>query len=164
MPDIALPGRPPPPSTVERLRAARRPLLPRPSPAGSWRARAVAACDAEAAHGRADFWRCVHALGLAGRFDRDDPSVAWGGHEAPYLLAHEAQAAAALAWLAHLQAHEGDRRGPWAVLRWETASAAERGRWRARRRVLWAGWLEAVGRYRAARDAYDRTRARDRAP
>ena len=152
----ALTLRDPGTSTSDLIRRARRPLLPSRGPAGgNWRAWAVAVCQAEVDHARADFWRVVHALRLARLFDRDD---GWGGHERPFLLAHEAHAHAALGWLSHLQAHESDRRGPWAALRWHTWDAERRRQWWARRRYLWSGFLEQMRRYRAARAEIDALR------
>jgi hypothetical protein len=39
---------------------------------------------------------------------------------AAFRLPHETHAGAALNWLGHLQAHDSDRRGPWA--RWDGMS------------------------------------------
>ena len=143
------------PSTCALIRRERRPFAP-PDPAdGNWRQWAASVCQAEAAHARNDFWRAVHALGLAALHDRDD---GYGGHERAFLLAHEAHACAALGWLSHLQAHESDRRGPWAAGRWQRWDAERRRRWWARRRYLWAGFLAAMRRYGAARRAADAPR------
>jgi hypothetical protein len=138
----------PEPSTADLIRRRRRALPPAEPPAGSWRAWAAAVCQAESEHARSDFWRVVLELGLAAAHDRDD---GFGGHERPFLFRHEAHAQAALSWLAHLQAHESDRRGPWAAARWEKWDAARRRRWLARRRYLWAGFLGQMRRYAAAR-------------
>ena len=78
-----------------------------------------------------------------------------GDHEAPYRFAHEVHAGAALAWLSHLQAHEADRNGPWAAVRWKTWDAEQRRAWFARRRHLWSGFVRQVERYRAARRLID---------
>ena len=151
-------SRPAAPATVQAaIRRARRPLPPCERAAGAhYRRWAAAACAAEAKHAADDFWSCVHRLGLAARFDRDDPAMrvgaaGFGGHEAPFRLPHEVHAVAALGWLSHLQAHESDRRGPWAAVRWNTWDAAQRKEWFARRHVLWAGFVRQVERYRAAR-------------
>ena len=112
-------------------------------------------CQAEVAHARDDFWRAVHGLGLAGLHDRDD---GYGGHERPFLLAHEARAQAALSWLSHLQAHESDKHGPWAAVRWNTWDAARRQQWLERRRYLWAGFVEQMRGYSAARAEIDAVR------
>ena len=151
MPDAVSP-RDPETSTSDLIRRARRPLERRAPARGNFRAWAVATCQAEVDHARADFWRVVQALGLVRLFDRDD---GWGGHERPFLLAHEAHAHAALGWLSHLQAHESDRRGPWARVRWDAWDADRRRRWWARRRQLWAGFLEQMRRYRSARREID---------
>lgn len=134
------------------IRQARRPLPahePGHDPGGAnYRRWAAAVCAAEARHADDDFWACVYRLGLAGLFDRDD---GFGGHEAPFRFAHETHAFAALGWLCHLQAHESDRRGPWAAVRWNTWDGGRRREWFARRRYLWAGFVRQVERYRAAR-------------
>jgi hypothetical protein len=98
----------------------------------------------------------IHSLGLAGLFDRDDGC---GGHDAPFRLAHEIHAYAALSWLSHLQAHESDRYGPWAALRWKTWNAERRRQWLERRRHLWAGFVREVDLYREARRRLDREAA-----
>ncbi|HZP98944.1 MAG TPA: hypothetical protein VFB13_05355 [Reyranella sp.] len=81
-------------SPLERIRAARRPL--------GWRRRALALCEAEVAHARADFWRLARALRVDGAFDRFlDPAC----HEAAS-LPHEHKAGRVLLWLSHLQVEE----------------------------------------------------------
>ena len=134
------------------IRRARRPLPVLPLGDHPYRAWAIAACSAEVAHARDDFWACVHRLGLAAQFDRDD---GFGGHEAPFRFAHEGHAFAALSWLSHLQAHESDRRGPWAALRWEQWGPELRRRWWDERRRLWTGFVRNVERYRTARAALE---------
>ncbi|MFO1079271.1 MAG: hypothetical protein U1E23_01405 [Reyranellaceae bacterium] len=122
-----------------------------PESGRSFRAWAADACAAEARHATEDFWACVHRLGFTRLFDRDD---GFGGHDVPFRLSHEAHACAALVWLAHLQAHETERAGPWCGGRWEAWPAARRRAWRERRRILWSGFLRQVERYRAARQAF----------
>ena len=126
------------PATVHAaIRRARRPLPPcERSTGANYRRWAAAACAAEARHAADDFWSCVHRLGLAARFDRDD---GFGGHEAPFRLPHEVHACRRLGWLSHLQAHESDRRGPWAAVRWNTWDAG------AAPRVVRAPPLSVVG-------------------
>jgi len=143
---------PPRTSTADLIRRNRRPLTAPEPLAGHWRAWAATVCQAEVAHARDDFWRAVHELGLAGLHDRDD---GYGGHERPFLLAHEAKAHAALSWLSHLQAHESDKRGPWAAVRWNTWDAERRREWWERRRYLWAGFVEQMRGYREARAEID---------
>ena len=136
----------------------RNPPRARPSPAHAlpghelsgtnYRRWAAAVCAAEAKHAVDDFWAIVYRLGLSALFDRDD---GFGGHEAPFRFAHETHAFAALGWLSHLQAHESDRRGPWAAVRWNTWDAGQRLEWFARRRHLWSGFVRQVERYRLAR-------------
>ena len=145
-----------PDSVHTAIRRARRPLPARALDGANYRRWAAAVCAAEARHAADDFWACVHRLGLAALFNRDDPSTAlgaasFGGHEAPYRFAHETHAFAALGWLSHLQAHESDRRGPWAAVRWQTWDAGRRREWFQRRRHLWSGFVRQVERYRAAR-------------
>jgi hypothetical protein len=143
-----------PESVHAAIRRARRPL-PARDPGGdpggdNYRAWAAATCAAETKHAADDFWACVHRLGVAALFDRDDR---FGGHEAPYRLPHEVHAFAALGWLSHLQAHESDRRGPWAAVRWQRWDDGQRRDWFARRRYLWSGFIRQVERYRAERRA-----------
>jgi len=130
------------------IRRARRPLPPHALDGGNYRRWAAAVCAAEARHAADDFWACVYRLGAAALFDRDD---GFGGHEAPFRFAHETHAVAALSWLSHLQAHESDRRGPWAAVRWNSWDDGQRRDWFARRRYLWSGFVRQVERYRAAR-------------
>jgi hypothetical protein len=81
-------------SVYAAIRRERRPL-PVAAPSGTnYRRWAVATCAAEARHAADDFWACVHRLGLAALFDRDD---GFGGHEAPFRFAHESHAFAASA-------------------------------------------------------------------
>jgi hypothetical protein len=144
------------PDARETVHAAiRRERRPLPSPqldgeldGANYRRWAAAVCAAEAKHAADDFWASVYRLGLAGLFDRDD---GFGGHEAPFRFPHETHAFAALSWLSHLQAHESDRRGPWAAVRWNTWDEGQRRDWFARRRHLWSGFVRQVERYREAR-------------
>jgi hypothetical protein len=149
-----------PDSVHAAIRRERRPLPPHEpdhDPGGAnYRRWAATVCAAEARHAADDFWACVYRLGLAALFDRDDPSTrlgagGFGGHEAPFRFAHETHAFAVLSWLSHLQAHESDRRGPWAAVRWHTWDAGRRREWFVRRRYLWSGFVRQVERYRAAR-------------
>ena len=137
-----------PASAHEAIRRARQPLTAPTLDGAHYRRWAAAVCSAEARHAADDFWSCVHRLGLAALFDRDD---GFGGHEAPFRFPHETHAFAALSWLSHLQAHESDRRGPWAGVRWNTWNDAQRRGWFARRRYLWSGFVRQVERYREAR-------------
>jgi hypothetical protein len=130
------------------IRRERRPLPPHELDGANYRRSAAAVCGAEARHAADDFWSAVYRLGLAARFDRDD---GFGGHEAPFRFPHETHAFAALSWLSHLQAHESDRRGPWAVVRWNTWDAPQRRDWFEHRRTLWSGFVRQVERYREAR-------------
>jgi hypothetical protein len=136
------------PASHAAIRRARQPLPARALEAANYRRWAAAVSAAEARHAADDFWSVVHRLGLAALFDRDD---GFGGHEAPFRFPHETHACAALGWLSHLQAHESDRRGPWASVRWNTWNDAERREWFARRRYLWSGFVRQVERYREAR-------------
>jgi len=146
----------PPDSVHAAIRRERRPLPADELDGAPYRRWAAAVCAAETQHAADDFWAAAYRLGLAGRFDRDDPSTAlgaggFGGHEAPFRFAHETHAFAALSWLSHLQAHESDRRGPWAAVRWNTWDEGQRREWFARRRHLWSGFVRQVERYREAR-------------
>ncbi|HTB38296.1 MAG TPA: hypothetical protein VK777_14470, partial [Reyranella sp.] len=84
-----------PDSVHDAIRRARRPLPPHEPDGGPYRRWAAAACSAEARHAADDFWSCVHRLGLAALFDRDD---GFGSHEAPFRFPHETHACAALSW------------------------------------------------------------------
>ena len=108
------------PRSAARAGRCRRPRLD----GTHYRRWAAAVCAAEAKHAADDFWACVYRLGLTALFDRDD---GFGGHEAPFRFAHETHAFAALSWLCHLQAHESDRRGPWAAVRWNSWDQASGG-------------------------------------
>lgn len=130
------------------IRRERRPLPADEFDGANYRRWAAAVCTAEAKHAADDFWACAHRLDLAGLFDRDD---SFGGHEAPFRFPHEVHAVAAMNWLSHLQAHESDRHGPWAAVRWHTWDAGQRREWFARRRILWSGFVRQVERYREAR-------------
>jgi hypothetical protein len=137
-----------PDSVPAAIRRERRPLPPHELDGGNYRRWAAAVCGAEARHAADDFWSCIYRLGVAALFDRND---GFGGHEAPFRFAHETHAFAALGWLSHLQAHESDRRGPWAAVRWNTWDEGRRREWFARRRYLWSGFVRQVERYREAR-------------
>jgi hypothetical protein len=147
----------PPDGRHAAIRHARQPL-PAKEPGDSapgdrpYRLWAAETCAAEARHAADDFWAVVHRLGFVTLFDRDDGVV---GHEAPYRFPHEAHAVAALGWLGHLQAHESDRRGPWAAVRWNAWDSQQRREWFERRRYLWSGFVRQVERYREARRQLD---------
>ena len=123
------------------IRRERRPLPFCDVNGAHYRRWATDTCMAEVRHAADDFWTCVHHLGVAGLFDRDDGV---GGHEAPFRLPREIHAFAALGWLSHLQAHESDRNGPWACVRWRTWDVGRRRDWFARRRYLWSGFVRQV--------------------
>jgi hypothetical protein len=131
----------------ELIRRERRPLPPRERAGGRYRRWAADVCQAEVDHRNDDFWRAVSETGVpVDRFA--DPACVQMGQ-----FAHEAQAGAALLWLSHLQAHESDRRGPWACVRWNTWDAERRATWWAKWFELWDGFQRSVERYRAARRA-----------
>jgi len=104
-----------------------------------------AVCTAEVEHARRDFALIVSRLN-AGALFYDDSDA-----HARYRLPHEVHAGAALVWLSHLQAHDGDRHGPWA--RWNTMDGEARRWWVRRRRELLHGLMRAAAAYRAARAA-----------
>jgi len=140
------------------IRRARRPLPPhhldRTDDRPTYRQWAAAALQAELTHATDDFWRAAHALGLGLLYDRYQRD----GEAAPFRLAHEALAGTAALWLIHLQAHDSDRRGPWA--RWKIMTSAERIAWALRRRALLHGFLRATRAYEAARSAACREASR----
>jgi hypothetical protein len=104
-----------------------------------------AVCTAEVEHANREFQRITADLHASAVF-YDDP-----GAEARFRLPHEARAGEALVWLSHLQAHDRDRRGPWAS--WNTMRHHERVRWLATRRKLLHGLIRAAAAYTAARAA-----------
>lgn len=135
-----------PNETVADLIRRHRRALPRPViDIENFRARAVALCSAEVAHRRRDFLRVERTLGLS--FDR------WLEPDCEQLgqFPHEAHAAAALAWLSHLQTHESQKRTPWSGLPFRSWREDERAAWFVKRRALWLGFLRQVERYRATR-------------
>jgi len=135
-----------PKETVAQLiRRNRRPLLAPAIDIENFRARAVAICSAEVAHRGRDFLRVERTLGLT--FDR------WLEPDCEQLgqFPHEAQAAAALLWLSHLQTHESQKRTPWSGVPFRSWGEDERTAWFAKRRALWSGFMRQVERYRSAR-------------
>lgn len=96
-------------------------------------------------HADAQFWQLVRACSADAVIDRfETPDIA-----ANYRLPHERCAGTALAWLSHLQSHDGDRRGPWQCR--SGLSHPRKAAWLRRRRELLHGLLRAVTEYRAAR-------------
>lgn len=136
-------------TTAELIRRERRPLPAHCLDGVSYRTWAAAVCGAEVAHRGRDFARVERLLGF--NFDRwlEPTCEEWGQFQ------HEAFAAAAMVWLSHLQAHESNRRAPMDCLPWDLWTSKRRKDWLARRRVLWAGFVRQVERYRAARVAID---------
>lgn len=136
--------------TIDLIHRKRRPLPSHDLDAENYRAWAAAVCQAEVNHRRSDFWRACDAVGVT--FDDwAEPDCVEIGQ-----FPHEAHAAAALNWLAHLQTHDSDRRGPWARVRWATWTRAEKAAWIGRRRYLVHGFLRCVRRYRELRAEIDR--------
>jgi hypothetical protein len=127
---------------------AARVTCPRPDVAGAPLRRYVAmACEADTKHARNDFWRIVVASGDAVRFDRFlDPDC-----HTPYQFSHETRAGTALVWLSHLQGHDAQRHGLWAV--WSSMTQDGKRAWVRRRRYLLRGLLKAAAAYTAARNA-----------
>lgn len=136
-------------SVAENVALFRRPLPSHEITGGNFRAWATAVCNAEIKHRSRDFARVERTLAL--NFDR------WlePGCEQIGQFPHEAHAGAALLWLSHLQAHESERRASWDCLPWDLWPKKRRKDWLARRRVLWAGFVRQVEKYRAARAAID---------
>jgi hypothetical protein len=132
-------------TTAELIRRERQPLPSHAIEGFNYRQWAVAVCTAEVAHRAADFARCERLLGYD--FDRwAEPTCVEMGQ-----FAHEAHAGAALVWLSHLQTHESDRRAAWDCLPFDMWTKKRRAAWIAKRRVLWAGFLNAVRNYKAAK-------------
>ncbi len=114
---------------------------------------ALASCEAELEHARAEFWRLAHEIELAGAFDRYlDPDCHAGA-----MLDHERAAARVLNHLSHLQTEE-----------WLIGESLAQGLMRtdrpymralfARRCTLARGFRQAVAGYRAARAAIDQVK------
>ncbi|OYZ90445.1 MAG: hypothetical protein B7Y08_29825 [Rhodospirillales bacterium 24-66-33] len=104
-------------------------------------------CTVEVRHAEAQFWQLARACGADAVIDRfETPDIA-----STYRMPHERCAGTALVWLAHLQTHDGDRRGPWEC--WSGLSRPRKAAWLRRRRELLHGLLRAAAEYRAARAA-----------
>ena len=132
-------------SLYELFARERMPLPSHQIEGGNFRRWAVAVCDAEVKHRAADFARCERVLGVS--IDRsDEPDCeAWGQFN------HERHAAAVLHWVAHLQAHETQRRKAFDFSPWRMWSSKRLAEWFTYRRYLWRGFLNAVRNYQAAR-------------
>ena len=132
-------------TVADLIRRHRRPLPAIDIDIENFRARAVALCSAEVAHRSRDFHRVERALGLG--FDR------WLEPDCEQLgqFPHEAHAAAALAWLSHLQTHESEKRTPWTGVPFRHWRENERTAWFAKRCALWAGFLRQVEQYQKAK-------------
>jgi len=135
--------------TAELIRRERQPLPRHDLDGCNYRAWAVSVCTAEVRHREADYMRVEALLGI--HTDR------WAFPNDPERgqFPHEAHAADALNWLSHLQTHESDRRAAWDCLPFDLWTKKRRADWLAKRRVLWAGFVRQVERYRAARVALD---------
>lgn len=136
-------------TTADLIRRERQPLPAHSLDGVNYRAWAVAVCGAEVDHRNRDFARVERLL----RYDFDrwtEPTCVELGQ-----FPHEAHAADALNWLSHLQTHESQRRAAWDCLPFDLWTAKRRADWLARRRVLWAGFVRQVEKYRAARVAID---------
>lgn len=132
------------------IRLERRPLPAHDLDGVNARQWAIAVCGAEVKHRASDFSRCEVKLGVS--FDRwDHPAAEQMGQ-----FDHEVHAGAALNWLTHLQAHDSDRRGPWANWNgWGTWDRERRIVWLRRRRYLVHGFLRQIAKYKAARREFD---------
>lgn len=136
-------------TTAQTIALYRRPLPAQELEGVNFRARAVAACQAEVTHRARDFARIEREQGLS--FDRnEDPRCEERGQ-----YPHETKAATALIWLTHLQTHESEKRAPFDAKPWCEWAPAARKAWLDRRRYLWAGFLKAVRVYRDVRALID---------
>ena len=136
-------------SFAQHVALLRRPLPSHALEGGNFRRWAVAVCNAEYAHRSRDFARVEALLDLSIDYYAYPNCVEWGQYQ------HESYACAALNWLMHLQAHESERRAAWDCLPWDLWPKKRRKDWLARRRVLWAGFVRQVEKYRAARESID---------
>lgn len=136
-------------SFAQKVKLLRQPLPSHEVTGGNFRQWAVAVCNAEYAHRSRDFARVEVELGITIDSYAYPNCVECGQYQ------HESYACAALNWLMHLQAHESERRAAWDCLPWDLWPKKRRKDWLARRRVLWAGFVRQVEKYRAARAAID---------
>jgi hypothetical protein len=132
-------------SFSQKVKLLRRPLPSHAIEGGNFRKWAAAVCSAEVRHREADYLRVERELGHS--VDRWD----FPNNDEVGQFPHEAHAGAALLWLSHLQAHESEKRTPWNFLPFCDWKRETRAAWIARRRYLWAGFLNAVRNYKAAR-------------
>ena len=136
-------------SFAQKVARLRRPLPSHTLEGGNFRQWAAAVCTAEVRHRERDYLRVERELGVT--VDRwDSPSNDEVGQ-----FPHEAHAADALNWLSHLLTHESERRAAWDCLPFDLWTKKRRADWLTKRRVLWAGFVRQVERYRAARVAID---------
>jgi hypothetical protein len=132
-------------SFAQRVALLRRPLPSHAIEGGNFRQWAVAVLTAEVRHRERDYLRVEAELGVT--VDRwDFPNCDEVGQ-----FPHEAHAGDALLWLSHLQAHEIEKRTPWSFVPWTDWKRETRAAWMQKRRDLWAGFLRAVRKYKAAR-------------
>ena len=152
MPDTLSPAvvdAPHPVTLRELIRRERQPLPRHDMTGGNYRQWAAAVCNAEYAHRSRDFARVEVELGITIDSYAYPNCVEWGQYQ------HESYACAALNWLMHLQTHESERRASWDCLPWDLWPKKRRKDWLASRRVLWAGFVRQVEKYRAARESID---------
>jgi hypothetical protein len=132
-------------SFAQEVEKRRRPLPSHTLEGSNFRQWAVAVCTAEVRHRERDYLRVEAEMGV--HVDRwDFPSNDEVGQ-----FPHEAHAGAALLWLSHLQAHESEKRTPWSFVPFCDWRHETRAAWMQKRRDLWAGFLRAVRKYKAAR-------------
>jgi len=132
-------------SFAQRVALLRRPLPSHAIEGGNFRKWAAAVCSAEVKHREADYLRVERELGHS--VDRWD----FPNNDEVGQYPHERHAAVALNWLSHLQTHESEKRTPWSFIPWTDWKRETRAAWIARRRYLWAGFLNAVRNYQEAR-------------
>jgi len=136
-------------SFAQRVKRLRSPLPSHAICGGNFRKWATAVCSAEVKHRERDYLRVEALLGI--HVDRFD----FPNNDERGQFPHEYHAGQALLWLSHLQAHESERRSAWDCLPWDLWSDKRRKDWLTRRRVLWAGFVRQVEKYRAARESID---------
>ena len=130
---------------AEIVAALRRPLPSHAIEGGNFRSWAVAVCHAEVKHLEADYARVERELGV--HVDR----WAFPNNDEVGQYPHERHAGDALLWLSHLQTHESEKRTPFHFLPFCDWRAKDRAAWVAKRRILWAGFLNAVRAYQQAK-------------
>lgn len=128
------------------IRRERRPLPCHDLHTEHYRQWAKAVLEAEDRHAVDDSWRCIRRSKGALMFDHYRPRQ----EALRFFLRHEKLAGVALAWLSHLDLHDGSARvslGRWQRQEWR--------RWARERWTIKQKFAAAMAAYRDARAAYE---------